>query len=170
MLEKAREALACSPPNFTLHIGDTLSLDPCGLGVYDLVTSRHAPFEPSLVAAVLGEGGCFVTQQVEIDDKRELRRVFGRGLTEPGIERLGIRYAKAFHDLGMAVDVRSYTVAEYYRSDEDLLFLLQNTPIIPDFGKVEGDTEKLAQYVAENRTERGIRATSSRSLLVVVKK
>jgi hypothetical protein len=61
----------------------------------------------------------------------------------------------------------AYEVAEYYQTEEDLRFLLLNTPIVPDFGKVAGDEARFARYVAENRSSRGIRATSSRSLLVV---
>ena len=45
---------------------------------------------------------------------------------------------------------------EYYKTEEDLLFLLNNTPIIPEFGKIQGDYEKFRKYVKKNSTEKGI--------------
>ena len=37
-----------------------------------------------------------------------------------------------------------------------LKFLLNNTPIIPDFGKIEKDYEKFNNYVEKNKTDKGI--------------
>ena len=45
---------------------------------------------------------------------------------------------------------------EYYKTDNDLLFLLRNTPIIPDFGEEKLDYEKFNEYVEKNKTEKGI--------------
>ena len=45
---------------------------------------------------------------------------------------------------------------EYYKTEEDLLFLLSNTPIIPEFGKIQGDHEKFRKYVEKNITDKGI--------------
>ena len=45
---------------------------------------------------------------------------------------------------------------EYYETEEDLLFLLKNTPIIPNFGKEKLDYQKFNEYVEKNKTEKGI--------------
>ena len=166
MIAKAREALAgCS--NVTFHVGDTMTMHLNSL--FTLITARHAPFDPRTAVRLLEEGGTFVTQQVEIDDKQALKDAFGRGIGYGETQRLSSRYAAAFQELGMEVEVRSYNVKEFYETADDLLFLLQNTPIVPNFGNVAGDREKFLGYVKENQTEKGIRATSSRSLIIVTK-
>lgn len=55
-------------------------------------------------------------------------------------------------------DIKFYNIEqeEYYKNEEDLLFLLNNTPIIPDFGKREKDYEKFKIYVEQNITNKGI--------------
>jgi SAM-dependent methyltransferase len=55
MLEKAAEALARSSTAGVFRKMDTLNLDPAVLGRFDLVTARHAPFDPATVAACLAQ-------------------------------------------------------------------------------------------------------------------
>jgi len=167
MVEKAREALAPGPANFRLQVGDSLTVDL--EGQFGLITARHAPFDPAAVVSLLDDGGTFVTQQVEADDKQALKDAFGRRPGWDEGERNSTRYERAFRNLGLDPEVRAYLVEEFYQTEEDLLFLLQNTPIVPDFGTIPGDHETFLRYVGENRTARGIRATSSRSLLTVYK-
>ena len=45
---------------------------------------------------------------------------------------------------------------EYYETEEDLLFLLNNTPIIPNFGKEKGYFSKFNEYVRKNINNNGI--------------
>jgi hypothetical protein len=55
-----------------------------------------------------------------------------------------------------------YEATEYYQEPEDLLFLLKNTPIIPNFGKEESDRPIIERFIEKNQTHRGIRTNSKR--------
>lgn len=50
-----------------------------------------------------------------------------------------------------------------------LFFLLQNTPIISDFGKQTGDFETLSQFIESNRDDKGI-LTNSKRYMIIAKK
>lgn len=44
----------------------------------------------------------------------------------------------------------------YYNTEEDLLFLLRNTPIIPNFGEEKNDYKKFNEYIEKYKTNKGI--------------
>lgn len=137
-------------------------------GFFQIVTCRHSEFNAAEIARVLAKGGTFLTQQVGEADKANLKEAFGRGQaywTEAG--SLKERYLTELREAGFrnrrALD---WSVTEYYQTPEDLLFLLKHTPIIPDFGETEEDFRILRNFVQENQTEKGIRTTSERFLLI----
>ncbi|WP_090648250.1 class I SAM-dependent methyltransferase [Paenibacillus sp. UNC496MF] len=136
-------------------------------GGFDVVCCRHAPFHAGEVARVLKPGGVFVTQQVGEGNKRNLVAAFGRGWQEAPPGTLLRRCVRELRAAGFA-DVRSfrYDAAEYYRSAEDLMFLLKHAPIIPDFGERDEDFEVLARFAEEHRTGKGIRTNAERMLIV----
>lgn len=140
-------------------------------GFFDTVTSRHCSFDAQEAARVLRPGGIFLTQQVGEADKANLKEASGRGQAfgkQDG--SLKGRYIKELEAAGFA-DIQSfaYDADEYYRRPEDLLFLLQHTPIIPDFGKLPQDLEKFNKFIEQNRTDKGIRTNSRRFLLIAKK-
>ncbi|AEI41841.1 class I SAM-dependent methyltransferase [Paenibacillus mucilaginosus] len=138
---------------------------------FDLITCRHAPFSAEETYRVLAPGGVFVTQQVGEGDKNGLKAFFGRGQSagiEPGT--LLRRYERELSAAGFReIEWGEWDAAEYYERYEDLLFLLLHTPIIPDFGKQDGDEERLRQYVERYGTVRGIRTSASRFRMKAVK-
>ncbi|MDN7245338.1 class I SAM-dependent methyltransferase [Planococcus shenhongbingii] len=137
-------------------------------GFFDIASSRHCSFDSSQVAKVLKKGGWFLTQQVSEGDKSNLKQAFGRGQCFG--EQDGTLKENCIKELQTAgfskVEAYDYNSDEYFRTPEDLIFLLTHTPIIPDFGEQEGDLESLNAFIENNRTEKGIRTNSKRFLVI----
>lgn len=140
-------------------------------GFFDIVVSRHAPFNSDEVAKVLKTDGIFVTQQVSEDDKLNIKNTFGRGQSFGEMDgTLKEKYIKELKKAGFS-HVQSYddNVKEYYQRTEDLLFLLQNTPIIPSFSHEKEDLVLLKKFIDDNQTAKGICTNSKRFLLIARK-
>jgi len=135
---------------------------------FNIVSCRHSEFFADQVAKVLPKGGIFLTQQVSENDKLNLKEAFGKG-QEAGKDAgtLKRRYMAELSDAGFT-DIQSfdYDAAEYYESAEDLIFLLKHTPIIPDFGQSDNDFQILQQFIADHKTEKGIRTNSERFMII----
>lgn len=141
-------------------------------GFFDIVTSRHCSFDAAEAARVLKSGGLFLSQQVSERDKGNLKQAFGRG--QAFGQRDGMLKERYIQELGDAgfTDIEShvYDVAEYYQKPEDLLFLLQHTPIIPNFGEEPQDLATFNKFILQHQTSKGIRTNSKRFLLKAYKK
>lgn len=165
MVETAQKNLAQSDvinARFFVMDARQLQFPP---GFFDIVTARHCDFSPAEVARVLTPGGKFMTQQVDIDDKENLVEAFGRGEMTGWNGPVAEHYARELAKHGFQdIELDYYDADEYYKTPEDLLFVLKHTPIIPDFGR-PGDLEIFQQFVRENTTERGIYTNAHRSLI-----
>lgn len=171
MIETARSnGLKADKPDVTFLEMDSETLNFPDR-TFNIIICRQAPFYAKEAARVLADGGVFMTQQVGGNDKINLIEAFGRGQSSGAhIDSLQDQYITELSEAGFT-DIRSsrYDATEYYRSAEDLIFLLKHTPIIPDFGRVEGDFEVLRQFIEDNRTEQGIRTNAHRFLLAARK-
>lgn len=137
---------------------------------FDIITVRHGPFNPGEVARILKQNGVFLTQQVEYRDKENFRDYFGRHQMMESNSLSAAKHARSFKDLEFSdIFLDEYYADEYYEREEDILFLLQHTPIVPDFGQNRPDTDSLKSFVRDNKTEKGIRTNSHRSLLIAKK-
>ncbi|EMR07240.1 putative methyltransferase ycgJ [Bhargavaea cecembensis DSE10] len=140
-------------------------------GLFDVVTSRHAPFSSKEVFRVLKAGGLFMTQQVSEFDKLNIKKAFGRGQSLE--EKDGTLKERFIHELREAgfsnVQAFEYDATEYYERPEDLLFLLKHTPIVPDFGRDQNDFNTLNDFIKTNTTDKGIRTNSKRFLIIAKK-
>ncbi|WP_255298247.1 hypothetical protein [Brevibacillus dissolubilis] len=136
-------------------------------GITQTCLSGHCPFDAGQVFRVLQSGGLFLTQQVAESDKQNLKEAFGRGQSY-GVPD-GQLLATCMEDMQkvgfLELEALEYTVTEYYQSPKDLIFLLKHTPIIPHFGEVDGDVDRLMEFIAANQTEKGIRTTAKRFVL-----
>ncbi|HSP21203.1 MAG TPA: class I SAM-dependent methyltransferase [Planococcus sp. (in: firmicutes)] len=141
-------------------------------GFFDMVTSRHCPYDAVEAERVLKAGGIFLSQQVSEGDKENLKQAFGRGQAfgQPD-GTFKERYINELSDAGFTdIESYSYDAAEYYQEPEDLLFLLHHTPIIPNFGEEPQDMEKFNKFILQNQYSKGIRTNSKRFLLIAYKK
>ena len=124
---------------------------------FDMITARHTPFNLEEVYKALKEEGLFFSEQIDEDDCKELKELFGRGQgfnVEPKlIDRIK---EEIVNEKFKQIEFYDIIQNEYYKTEDDLLFLLNNTPIIPEFGKIQGDYEKFREYVEKNNTENGI--------------
>lgn len=124
---------------------------------FDVITARHTPFNLEEVYRVLNKGGIFFSEQIDEDDCKELKVLFGRGqgFNEECklIDKIKLNVNKEKFN---KIEIYDIIQNEYYKTEEDLLFLLNNTPIIPEFGKIQGDYEKFREYIEKNNTEKGI--------------
>ncbi|SFL26062.1 Methyltransferase domain-containing protein [Paenibacillus sp. 1_12] len=135
---------------------------------FNVVSCRHSEFNAMEVAKVLVNDGLFFTQQVSDNDKLNLKRAFGRGQQWGVVE--GILRDKYLSELAEAgfIDIQSseFNVVEYYKSYEDLVFLLKHTPIIPEFGEYDNDFDILRKFAEDNQTEKGIMTNSKRFMII----
>lgn len=138
---------------------------------FDIISARHTPFAANEVFRLLRPGGLFLCQDVTEADKLNIKQTFNRGQSY-GIED-GVLLANNVKELEQAgfddIQTDTYSAVEYYQRPEDLMFLLQNTPIIIDFGEQENDMECFARFVEMYQTKKGIKTNASRSLLVAKK-
>lgn len=171
MIQVAKENLKKSNlPNVQfLHMSSDKIEFPANF--FDVVSSRHAPFDAKEVARVLKTDGLFLTQQVSEADKLNIKTAFKRGQSfseNDGVSKE--RYVWELTKAGFS-DVQSfdYNVTEYYQRTEDLIFLLLHTPIIPNLGMEPEDYSRLTAFIESNQTEKGI-CTNSKRFLIVAKK
>lgn len=123
----------------------------------DIITARHTPFNINEVWRLLKEKGLFYSEQVDEDDCKELKELFGRGQGYKVEHKLIDKIKEEISECKFeCVEFYDILQEEYYKTEEDLMFLLNNTPIIEKFGKVNNDYEKFNTYVKKNTTEKGI--------------
>jgi len=137
---------------------------------FNVVSCRHSPFCAKEAARVLVDGGIFLTQQVSENDKLNIIEAFGRDRVVVEDGTLKKTYISELSEAGFS-DIQSfeYDAIEYYKTYEDLVFLLKQTPIIPDFGKCENDFTVLKKFIGENQTSKGI-MTNSKRFMIIAKK
>jgi len=137
---------------------------------FDVVISRHAPFYAGELFRVLRPGGFFITQQVKEKDKQNIKTIFGRG--QMFSQRDGVlmnKYIKELKHKGFKILKKdTYNAVEYYKTIDDLIFLLKNTPIIPDFD-LKKDEKNIKKIEERYKTKYGIKTNLSRFLIVCKK-
>ena len=132
---------------------------------------RHAPFYAEEVFRVLKSNGVFLTQQVHAaEDAINIKGIFGRG--QGFGEKPGSFMKKCIQEL-KAVGFKilrkdTYNATEYYVDMADLIFLLRNTPLVPDFD-IEKDQKYLGEIEEKHKTKNGIKTKSARFLIICKK-
>ena len=152
--------------NVNLILCDSEKMPIAGAHI-DIVIDRHAPFNPKEVSRILKLGGTFITQQVSEGDKRNFKEVFQRGQSYG--EKSGTlkrRYLTELREASIRItEERTVNTTEYFESMDDVIFLLANTPIIPDFN-FKKEQDKLKKIEEKFKTNKGIRTNSERFLIV----
>lgn len=137
---------------------------------FDVVSCRHAPFYVKEVFRVMKPGGIFITQQVGEKDKQNIKKIFGRGQSFG--EKAGTlmnHYVKELKYSGFKIIRRGiYNATEYYANMEDMIFLLRNTPIIPDFD-TKNDEKNLRKLEKKYGSKKGIKTNSYRFIIIAEK-
>jgi len=167
MVNKSNENLVKSGrKNIEFRVADSKKL-PFNDNFFDIVTARHAPFSSKEVTRVLKKGGLFISQQVGESDKKNIKKLFGRGQSfgkKSG--NLIRRYIQELKDVGFKIIRKNhYDAIEYYKDIKDITFLLEHTPIIPKFNHHK-DQKILKKLEKKYKTNKGIKTNSERFLIV----
>ena len=124
---------------------------------FDIICARHTPFKFNEIVRLLNDNGTFFSEQIDEDDCKSLKELFGRGQGyNEKIKLVDKLKETAKQNNFKSTEFFDITQQEYYKTDDDLLFLLKNTPIIPNFGEEKSDYKKFNEYVEKNKTEKGI--------------
>ncbi len=171
MITTAKKNLKkCKTKNVKFELADAEDL-PFPEEMFDVVLCKHAPFYPEEVYKVLKEGGIFITQQVGEKDKQNIKEIFGRGqsFNENAGDAMK-KYVAELKEEGFTIlKMGAYNATEYYENMQDVVFLLKNTPIIPDFD-IEKDYKFLAEIEDKYKRKKGIKTNSCRYVIVCKKK
>lgn len=123
---------------------------------FDLVVSRHCGANMNEVYRILKKGGMFISEDISNDDCQELKQVFKRGQCFNQIP-LYKNVMRACLEIGFSdITFKKFEEIEYYKTEQDLKFLLSFTPILNGFDE-EKDNEKLQEYINKYSTKKGIK-------------
>lgn len=125
---------------------------------FDLVVSRHCGANMEEVYRVLKNNGIFISEDVSSDDCQELKSYFkrGQGYNQPPLykevlnECLNVGFSE--------VKLIRFDQIEYYKTIDDLKFLLSHTPILNGYDETKDDVI-LNEYVKNFTTTKGIKLT-----------
>ncbi len=137
---------------------------------FDLVYSRRGPTPFPEFHRLLKPRGHFVGINIGEKDCQAIKEIFGRGqgYGEWGDSKLekdrGIIMNSGFE----IVFAQNYFYNEFHASYEDLDLFLQGVPIFEDFDSKK-DNKLLSEYVAEFKTENGIKLSRHRIVIVARK-
>jgi SAM-dependent methyltransferase len=140
------------------------SVLPFAAESFDLVLNRHEDLQPAEVARVLQPGGTVLTQQVDNDNWRELRRFFPRH-TDWGNHFS--RYRSGFVASGLTVErAQRHEATAAFASLEDFVYMLCIAPWeIPDFDPLGDDLRALLEMEQALTTADGLVLTSVNYLI-----
>ena len=141
---------------FAFKYVDCMGPFPFKDGSLDLVVSRHCGASMHEVYRVLKDSGKYLSEDYACDDCQELKEMFGRG-QDYGDEPLYKAVTQECIEAGFSsIKLFRFEEIEYYKTIDDLKFLLHNTPILGGFDE-EKDNEILSKYIEKFSTPRGIR-------------
>jgi len=125
---------------------------------FNLVVSRHCGANMYEVYRVLKHDGVFISEDVSSEDCQELKDYFGRG-QEYNQQPLYKQVMNDCMEAGFSeIKLIKFEQIEYYKTIDDLKFLLSHTPILNEFNE-NTDNEILNKYVKDHTTKKGIKLT-----------
>ena len=177
MIEKANKNLRKSGlTNVEFKVADAKDL-PFDDEIFDVVISRRGPATASKECLkesyrVLKKNGFLLEITIGERDKENIKTIFKRGQNYDGLIK-GVketkRKRKLLENVGFKeIKTNEINCKEYYKTMEDLIFLLQNTPIIPNF-EIKKDYKKLEMIKRSLLTNNGIKTNSHRIIIQAIK-
>lgn len=173
MIEKANENLRKSSfNNVKFKVADIRNV-PFKDQTFDIVISRRGPATATKkflneVYRILKKDGILLEITIGEKDKENIKMIFKRGQNYSGLIR-NIKEMKRKKALLKVVGFKDIEITEtnskeYYETVKDLIFLLQNTPIIPKFD-IKKDNKKLEIIKKTLSTNDGIKTNSHRIII-----
>ena len=161
MIKKAREKKKLSKiGNVVFELMDVNDID-FDDNVFDVVFSRRGPATSSRKALsesyrVLKHGGFFAEITIGETDCHDIGKIFGRGQMMKIKDHISPLKRKMMDDVGFVkTDVEEFFYREKFATLQDLIMLLETTPIIPDFdvNKDSANVEKIRKLFGEKDIE-----------------
>ena len=123
---------------------------------FDLVVSRHCGANMKEVFRVLKKGGAFISEDYSSYDCQEIKELFNRGQNF-NREPLFKKVMNECLDAGFSeIKYLKFEEIEYYKTIDDLKYLLTHTPIL-DYYDEKQDDKILKKYVDKFLTSKGIK-------------
>lgn len=126
---------------------------------FDLIVSRHCGANMAEVFRLLKKGGVFVSEDIDENDCLALKKHFARG---QGLENLNNNIREKYKvmeecfNLGFSkCELLNFEEIEFYKTENDLKYLLYHTPILGKFEK--SDEKLLSTFTQQNLTSNGIK-------------
>lgn len=128
---------------------------------FDVVFSRRGPATSSKKTLsesyrVLKHGGFFAEITIGETDCHDISKIFGRGQMMKTKGHISSLKRKMMNNTGFVkTDVKEFFYQEKYATLQDLIMLLETTPIIPDFDTNKDSTsiEKIRKLLGEKDIE-----------------
>jgi len=136
---------------------------------FDIVMCRQAPYGAKEVYRVLKQNGVFIFQHIGNKDKQNLVNIFGRGQMYKIKEDKLKKNKKRLENVKFRIlETKEKNPTEYYKTEDDLIFLLKNTPIVKNFN-IKKDKRHLEKFINKYKTKEGIKTNTHRFLIVAKK-
>lgn len=158
MIKTANENLEKSErKNISFLVMDNLKLS-FPKNYFDAVIARHTVTDAKQIYDILKEDGTLFIRGVDALDCHSLKRAFKRGQGYGDLKTIGQLDYEQVLDVGFSdVELVPIHVREYYKTKEDLLYLLYKTPIINEYNsKRPIEMDILDEYISKNTKEKGI--------------
>ena len=164
MIKKAKENVKTyygDTKKFTFLLGDKNEKLNYPDEYFDLIVSRHCGANMDEVFRLLKPKGVFISEDYDEDDCLSLKEHFGYG---QGYENYKNNIREKRVVLDKCIDLNfskcelfNFEETEFYKTENDLKYLLYHTPILNCFEKK--DEAKLSTFIKENVEDKGIKLT-----------
>lgn len=155
-VEKYYEEIPNTKKKFNFEILDCNGPFNFPDNTFDLVVSRHCGANMKEVFRVLKKNGVYISEDYYSEDCQELKDFFKRGQDynkEPLFKKVMTESLNANFS---QIKFLKFEEIEYYKTIDDLKYLLTHTPILDYYNEKEDD-KVLKKYVNKFATSKGIR-------------
>ena len=168
--EKFKKAVESKNVVFRVADGKNLPFED---DYFDIVFSSRGPLSANIdfireSFRVLKKEGMMIEETIGENDKIELKKIFGRGQNYPNQETKLETVKKLLAQSGMKlVESKYFKFYQVYSSINDVVEILERTPIIPDFDKIKDKAH--LEDVDKKLNNNGIKLSSHRLFWVAEK-
>ncbi len=165
MIETARRnALKYPDKNVKFTVMDSLNMT-FPAETFDLISARHTIINAKQIYKTLSKNGVLIIEGVDKKDCWAIKELFGKG--QAYSDEIAIS-EKDYNDIKEAgfskIEKVKILENEYYETEEDLMKLLIETPILDNFSEIRNDFEHSGkiekelfdEYVRKFKTDKGI--------------
>ena len=166
MIETANTNLSTSGvENVEFKVMDNLKIEFPD-ETFDVISARHTIINAKEIYRCLKPNGTLIIEGVDKEDCKQLKDLFGRGQAYNDEIAISEKDYTDLKNVGFEkIEFEKIIENEYYETEEDLLALLQKTPILDDFSELDNtnfthnkiiEQDLFKKYVETHKTPKGI--------------